>query len=206
MLLVANTYPIGFNGAFFNSIKWIPYFVSADNHTILPNVQLSGPTGQGTTGTCPSNTYDVYISVCDFSKAIGSYNNVNVRALKMCGPTGCASFTIADPTSGATALSSDLLNCDNLICWVVDPTNTYSKPIIVHIMSYENQTRTNIRFSWSASSQFLQNQTIFNPFAVGGTAPLWVDANGRTGTIGSYAGQTGVTGGRILLAGANNSM
>jgi hypothetical protein len=205
---VANTIPVLWDttGSIPTSQKWEPYFTTADNHTILPNVQLSGPTNQGTTGTCPSNTYDVYLSLCDLNDAIAETDNTTptttYRALKMSGPTGCAPFSIA----ANAAFISNLTTCNNLICWVVDRANTYTKPIVVHIMCGETNLGQSVRFSWSASSQFLQNQTILDPFVTDPTPPLWIDAVGRTGTIGFYAGQTGVTGGRILLAGANNTL
>jgi hypothetical protein len=208
MLLATNIYPAWWNGSILDSVKWTPFAITADNHTILPNVPFFGTSNnQGTTGTCPSNSYDVYISTCDFvnnatnSPDYPSLSNIGrVRALKMCSATGCAVFTYN--TGGS------LVQCNSLICWVVDPTNTYSKPIVVTILS-GNSSGGVIPFTWSASSQFLQNQTIFRQFQTFpsvNNAPVWLDTNGLTGPIGFYTGQSGVTGGRILLAGANNTL
>jgi hypothetical protein len=93
---------------------------------------------------------------------------------------------------------------------VYDPTGLYQKPVHVtlYLLSAFNgsvDASVTTKFEWSATAAFLQNQTVLDPFPPLSPTPLWLDGAGVTGTIGNYAGQPGVPGGRLLLVNANNT-
>jgi hypothetical protein len=185
---------------------WWPYQCTADTREINQTLQIS-PSNT----ICPTNTYEVYISRCDFSPMFfqgGSpFFSSTIRALKMC-PSGVeCNFTPfwLNPFPKIT-----LETCDRLICWVYDPTGAYQQPVHVTIYALSPgkggiNTSVTTKMEWTATANFLQNQVLLDPFATQATPPLWIDGLGATGTIGSYSGQPGVPGGRILLISANNT-
>jgi hypothetical protein len=105
---------------------------------------------------------------------------------------------------------SNLETCGRLICWVYDPSGTYQQPVHVTIYLLSPgpggiNSSVTTKFEWSATAQFLQNQTLLDPFPAQPIPPIWIDGQGATGTIGTYPGRPGIPGGRILLVNTNNS-
>ena len=187
--------------------SWSPYQCTVDTREINETLPFS-PSNT----ICPTNTYEVYLSKCDFSPMFAQGGNPflssSIRALKMC-PSGVeCNFT----AFWLIPLAKTILDtCDRLICWVYDPTGAYQQPVHVTIYALSVSTGGSLNTSvttkmeWTATANFLQHQTLLDPFATQATPPLWIDGAGATGTIGSYAGQPGVPGGRILLISANNT-
>jgi hypothetical protein len=173
-----------------NNDGWVPYHFSAVTSPISPLNPF--PIG----GVCPTNAYSVYLARCNLGLISPTVPIINCIQLL---PAGVQCITTAQN-------KADFLACDSIICIIQSLTGLYLNPIHVSVQFVATVTddpdlpyNVITEKSWSASTEFLNSQTIMNSIPSGTFIyrdPNSVPPNQDTPIIGST---------RILLINTNET-